>query len=347
MAVGAEGRNLVFLISQPRAGSTLLQRILGQHPEVHTAAESWLMLPLLSVLQPSFDQPGTQLHRAPEAVRGFLQTFPDGEEVYLKGVRQMATQIFTYSLEHSGRRLFLDKTPRYYQIVSELLRAFPAARFIFLLRNPLAVLHSIVEAWSGWSWLNLARYRADLLDGPRLLIEGIESAGERGVSLSYESLVREPENELARVCRHLEIEVDAAIVDYGGGDVGWQLGDQSGVQRHRRPVSSGIDRWSPGLACAQSWRLAHDYLQTLGPATIEALGYRFELLSDIVARHRPGPVTRHATFSMDWLLAKTAEKRSLLARVAARLSRRYLGPRSAAATQEPGETSKHALSQPR
>ena len=38
------GENLVFIISQPKAGSTLLQRLLAGHPDIQTSAETWLML---------------------------------------------------------------------------------------------------------------------------------------------------------------------------------------------------------------------------------------------------------------------------------------------------------------
>jgi len=38
------GEDLIFIISQPRSGSTLLQRILGGHPEIQTSAETWLLL---------------------------------------------------------------------------------------------------------------------------------------------------------------------------------------------------------------------------------------------------------------------------------------------------------------
>ena len=39
-----KGHDLIFIISQPRSGSTLLQRVLAGHPDVATSAETWLML---------------------------------------------------------------------------------------------------------------------------------------------------------------------------------------------------------------------------------------------------------------------------------------------------------------
>ena len=37
----------LFLMSLPRTGSTLVQRVLAAHPGVATASEPWLLLPLL------------------------------------------------------------------------------------------------------------------------------------------------------------------------------------------------------------------------------------------------------------------------------------------------------------
>ena len=41
------GENLIFLISLPRSGSTMLQRVLVGHSEIESSAEPWLMLPLV------------------------------------------------------------------------------------------------------------------------------------------------------------------------------------------------------------------------------------------------------------------------------------------------------------
>ncbi len=38
------GDNLIFIISLPRSGSTLLQRVLGGHDDVVTSSEPWIML---------------------------------------------------------------------------------------------------------------------------------------------------------------------------------------------------------------------------------------------------------------------------------------------------------------
>ena len=41
----------VFILSLPRAGSTLLQRMLNVHPEIASTVEPWILLPFLSSLR--------------------------------------------------------------------------------------------------------------------------------------------------------------------------------------------------------------------------------------------------------------------------------------------------------
>jgi hypothetical protein len=51
-----EGENFIFLISQPRAGSTMSQRILGSHPNIYTVSEPWILLgPLYPLHFDNFD----------------------------------------------------------------------------------------------------------------------------------------------------------------------------------------------------------------------------------------------------------------------------------------------------
>lgn len=69
--------NLIFLISQPRAGSTMLQQMLGSHPDIHTS-EPWLMLHPLYALKSDGYQAEYDTRLAQEAMGSFVQTLPDG-----------------------------------------------------------------------------------------------------------------------------------------------------------------------------------------------------------------------------------------------------------------------------
>lgn len=72
------GNNLIFLISQPRAGSTLLKRILGGHPEIHTTAEPWIMLHPLYALKSNGLFAEFDSNLAGQGLEDFLMQIPEG-----------------------------------------------------------------------------------------------------------------------------------------------------------------------------------------------------------------------------------------------------------------------------
>lgn len=274
MAKEFKDANLIFLISQQRAGSTLLQRILAGHPEVHTTAEPWLMLHPVYALRAEGHQAEYNAGLAWQALQDFLGTLPEGAAHYDEAVRCMALHLYATACEQAGKTYFLDKTPRYHLIIPDLARIFPGARFVLLLRNPLAVLNSILDTWVKGHWPLLARYRLDLMDGPRQLLAGIELLGERAVVVRYEDLVTQPEREVEAACRHLGLTYDAGLVEYGGeGRLEGGMGDPTGVDRHTRPSTAGLDRWLEMGQARQTRHFAEGYLQALGPDLLAGLGY--------------------------------------------------------------------------
>ena len=315
MTIGSRGENLVFLISQPRAGSTLLQRILGSHPDIHTVAEPWLMLHPLYALRTQGHTAEYESAKAQAALRTFLQTLPRGEDEYRYALRKMCVHLYGAALAGSDGQLFLDKTPRYYLIIPELCQTFPRARFIILLRNPLAVLVSMLAAWTRWSLLSLHKYKEDLLRGPVLMLEGLDVLGDEVILIRYECLVQDPEVEVQRICDSLQIEFAPEILDYGQhGLPYWSLGDQQGVYNQTRPVALGSGRWMKALDDPQVWRLARDYLQTLGPLTVQRMGYSYEEMWQVLRARHPSNIAQQFTFSLDWLLEKPVQEQGSFAR---------------------------------
>ena len=301
----------------------MLQRMLGVHPAIHTVGEPWLMLhPLYGLRAEGYDAEYSA-RTAQRAVQEFLGTIPDGEEQYIEGVRRMTTHLYECSLAASGKRYFLDKTPRYYLVIPELLRTFPEAHYIILFRNPLATLGSIVKTWikDQWGWLYY--YKNDLTQAPRLLLEGARLAGERGRIVHYEQLVENPQQELRRICGMLGEDFRPEMIEAGGQNLPhWQYGDQQGVYRNAQPVAQNAQKWVEALNDPQFWRVAHDYLQLLGRETVEEMGYDDAELRHALDAHRPHRTRRWLTFSLDWYLEEQLEKRPKWRRGVARLKHR-------------------------
>jgi hypothetical protein len=309
------GHNLIFILSQPRAGSTLLQRILGSHSEIHALGEPWFMLPPFYVLRPDNYEAEYTSHGALLGLRSFLRSLARGEEEYYEAVRRMAGYLYGCALAASGKRFFLDKTPRYFLIIPELLRTFPAARFLFLFRNPLAVLCSIRERWLGDNWLGCPNHRIDLIDAPRLLTEGRALLAEKGLTVSYEHLVAHPEDQIRRMCDWLGLSFSPTLVEYGrNGMERWDMGDPQRVYEHRRPTAEYVDKWMQALEQPQAWRMVHDYLEILGPTLVEQMGFSFTAIRALVEARRPAAHSLWTTFSLDAVLREDRPlRRRLLA----------------------------------
>ena len=338
MATGLLGDNLVFLISQPRTGSTLLQKTLGAHPNVLTASEPWLMLhPLYALRTLGFEAEYDEQH-AGNALRLFIDGLPDGMNDYFEGLRRMYGHLYDRALTDSACRLFLDKTPRYYSIIPELYRVFPRAHFIFLLRNPLGVLNSILKTWIKSDYFNLHIYMRDLVKAPDLILQGIDLLGSSATVVRYESLVKEPENEVESLCERLGIEFTPQMIEYGEHQPRrFEYGDQQNVDLHKRPVPQFSEQWVTTLDHPQVFRLQQDYLRALGQDTVQRMGYEYESLERTLSEHRPSWARLVATLPLSMLLAdheKSGGWESGAVRLTRSLQRRGVGPTAVAVVKE-------------
>jgi hypothetical protein len=284
------GDRLIFIISQPRSGSTLLQRVLAGHPEIQTSAETWLMLHPAYALKNTGLESEYDARFAAAGVTEFLANYTAGDEVHHDAIRAYASVIYGNALAMGGKRYFLDKTPRYFFIIPELYRLFPQAKFIFLLRNPMAVLASELNTYVKGDWPVLGIFRPDLLTAPQLILDGIRLLGADAITIQYEEFVTAPDRNIAALCERLGIRYHDAMIDYAGTPkpVG-KMNDPVGIDQHTRPSDSNMDKWKSMASDAQSRHFALSYLEALGREVITSLGYRYDdILSVLHAGHASG-----------------------------------------------------------
>jgi hypothetical protein len=276
------GENLIFVISQPRAGSTMLQKMLGACPDVHTVSEPWIALPLLFALRETGVRADYNSVLARMGIEELLKGFPEGEEAYWEAARRFLNHLYRRALGVTGKRIFVDKTPRYYFVIPELRRVFPHARFVFLLRNPLAVFASVLKTWVRSENVEQLRdMRWDLAAAPSLLMEGIRSCGTDAIVVRYEELTSDPETVMRRLSSQLGLTFHPAMVEYGAASNGerWAFGDQGTVYREVRPQPRYADAWLSVLKVSPLWEgWASAYIEALGPDLVRDLGYDYAQL---------------------------------------------------------------------
>jgi hypothetical protein len=176
-------------------------------------------------------------------------------------------------------RLLVDKTPPYATHPAWLRRAedmFRGAKYIFLVRDPYAVIESYVRMrfpirllgnhWLYWDenpWLNAEKHWTSMNHHILDFLKGVESGRHHRVY--YESLVTEPEKILRGICDFLGITFSKGVLNpYARGYSGYGLGDPN-LTNHK-----GVD---PSLATAWKKKRPPQELSDFTRRIADELGY--------------------------------------------------------------------------
>ena len=237
--------NLVFIISQPRSGSTLLQSIVSNNEFMNTASEPWLLFHFLGYFNPHLIDAKYSSKLAHEGTKDFFEKANFQEDIK-EEVRNFVSSIYQKTLgQREGVKYILDKTPRYYEIADSIRDVFPAAKIIILKRSPLAVLSSIIDTWKVKGINHLYPYRRDILLAPFLLQNFIEksSINPNVLVSSYEDITDNPASESRRIYQWLGIEFREEYLDYSRNNkVKGRYGDPVGIHQNSQPVQR-VENW--------------------------------------------------------------------------------------------------------
>ncbi|MDH3655502.1 MAG: sulfotransferase [Myxococcales bacterium] len=273
--------SLVFVISPPRAGSTLLQRMMGAHAEIFTHPEPHLITPIAHLgVYDNVDKAPYDHINAAEATKAFIQGLPGGERDYLDALRAYTDTLYDRMLSTSESSYFLDKTPANALVLPFLLRLYPDAKYVVLTRHPLAVFSSYANSFFDGDWRGAHAFNPIL---ERYVPAMAACLRERPVPLlhvAYEDLVTEPAAQLERIFAFLGLENDPDAVEYGKvAPTKRGLGDPITVNREERPVADKIDKWAAELAHDADKRdLAEQMIARIDPADLEAWQWPAEAL---------------------------------------------------------------------
>jgi hypothetical protein len=263
----------LFLFSLPRSGSTLAQRVLATHPAVATTAEPWLLLPLLYSLRERGQFADYDHSWARFGLLEFLAAIPDGgEDAYRGAISAAAIELYRRA-SPAGARYFLDKTPRYALISSEILETFPKAKAIVLWRNPLSIASSMIETWGKGRW-NLYKYRVDLYAGLRGLLDTSAEYPDRILQVRYEDLIDHPLTTWQRVFDYLDLDFEPQFLErFQSVRFQGSMGDPSGKHIYKRLSREPLEKWRSTLAGPLRKRWARRYLAWIGAESLATMGY--------------------------------------------------------------------------
>lgn len=269
----------IFLFSMPRSGSTLTQRILGADPTIATASEPHLLLPYVYAMRDRGIYAEYEQHQVKGAIEDFCALLPRKQEDYLFELGNFVSRLYALA-SPPGKRYFLDKTPRYHLIADEIFRMFETGKFIFLWRNPLAIVASLMEMQAG-KW-NLYRSKIDLFDGLQNLIAVYEARGAQACAIRYEDLIAQPETSCRKIYDYLGLPFNAnALSEFAKVALKGRYGDTAVAGKKYEFISSEpLEKWKATLAGPLRITWCRRYLNWIGRERLAVMGYDLDQLME-------------------------------------------------------------------
>ncbi len=230
----------IFILSAPRAGSTLLFETLSQFPQLWTVGrESHDLIETIPELHPAAHNFSSNRLTEADALPHIGPALRDG---FVRQLRDRSgTAYINLPVEQRPQKIrFLEKTPKNALRVPFLKAIFPDALFIFLYREPRANISSMMEGWRsphfipypqlpgwqkqkwrfllipGWSSLqncSIAEIAARQWQTANSYIwDDLQSLPPSSWHpVRYRDLIKEPEKVIKEISEFAGIEVDAKI----------------------------------------------------------------------------------------------------------------------------------------
>jgi len=173
----------LFVICPNNSGSAFLKKALA------TSRRTWNLARegqhTFGFAGPSSFEEGLHRHWATDAES--ISVFTKGEFDWATTRRAWYFQAYSAS---SRAPIFVEKSPPFLLLVDQLVEHFKEARFLFVVRNPYAMVEGMIRKSGPLSLQAAAQHAINCLRYQR---RNIEAWGDRGVFFSYETMCAEPE----------------------------------------------------------------------------------------------------------------------------------------------------------
>lgn len=229
-------KKIIFIVGNSRSGTTMMRRVLGNHPDIYMLEELHFFEQLWSTedigREISKEKAATLASRLLFIQRDGYLTELDIEK-YKGEAEKIVAAITGKIYSHEVLRAFLfyetqlhqktipcEKTPQDVFYIGEILSLFQSAKIINMVRDPRGVMLSQKRKWQrknmGAVFMTRKEQRRLKINYHPITISKLWNASVRNAlkfkthiqvhHVIFEKLVNESEPEIKRLCRFLEIE---------------------------------------------------------------------------------------------------------------------------------------------
>jgi len=271
---------LFFILGTARSGTTLLEQCLNRHTDIFVPPETFFFSLLDNlVTDMSKSVSGDELrHFVEHWVSSKALRFLALDKQFLREIlldnanvyQDLLNNLLIYLSRDSGANTLGEKTPRHLRHAEMIRQMFPDARFIFLVRDPRAVVqshlkhpnwrHSVASAAHKWS--------RDQYQMQRLMQKWPQ---ECWTLLRYEDLVQNSDVSFKRVLNFLQLDFQALDkpLDHTDVDPFNEYYAQSWMKKSQQAIDGrGLDDWKKACHKADIYLME----MTLGEQLVQ-MGY--------------------------------------------------------------------------
>jgi hypothetical protein len=299
----------IFVVGCPRSGTTMLQLMLHAHPRIALPPETRFLLAAYQKRAEFGDLTGTAQRY--ELARYIVESsqFEDlgldrdeTAEAIVAGPPTLGSAfgiVFRMYSQRFGKPRWGDKRPLYLRHLPTILRLFPDAQIINIMRDGRDCVASLKETpWKPSDFDTLVDYWAQSADAS--LLAARRYPGDVYHQVRYEDLVADPEPHLRRMCAFLGEDYDPAMSAPNKlASVAVPEYKTWHTLTHQAPTTERIQSWRTRLTEDELRRCEEGFggrLAKFGYEPSQPVARSTRMRSDarLIARHRLGPARQAA-----------------------------------------------------
>jgi LPS sulfotransferase NodH len=268
--------NIIFVGGAPRSGTTLLQNMLDSHPDISGGPE-FLHLPDIIRLRKSMQH---------SLRKGWLEEYCTND-IADKHLKQLICNFLLPISKNKDTSFISEKTPANIIVFSDLAELFPDAFFLQILRDPRAVVASMLKVGRRGkkNGMQTQPFTRNIVDAVNYLRTCYAKGtafqtgnGRKLLTLKYEALVTQPEDVTRQICTFLDLPWDERMLR---PDKQKHVGEKAITNEvwynekeyRRRPTDTEIEKWRGNLSFAQKAILFYCFRKN---QSLSRNGYRLD-----------------------------------------------------------------------
>lgn len=265
--------SFIFVTGASRSGTTMMNRILGAHSKILGTRELHYFGDVCKIDQLNSPQPDDELVKMAAMLtarfeRGLWKSKVQESDrtkavqivSQIDSQQRTGAELFKVMMNHYANRygesFICEQTPRNIFYIKQLLKTYPDAKFVHMIRDPRAVMASQKNRWRQramgrkvipltevirvkvnyhpWTisklWLRATNMAIAMADHPNVLL------------MKFEDVVSEPEKRVKEICAFLDIDFEEGMLNIP------QMGSSHKINEPKAGITKDVvSKWSDTL----------------------------------------------------------------------------------------------------